>query len=273
MSFTGVLGTSESMLGNIVLGIGASSPPPPPPPTDAQVKPPAHNPMHAGGPFGGFSPAGMTLRLVVPLWAFPRADLLAQAAEDSQVRLPVNAPPPVMGPWQRLPFAPAKTTWLTVSPDGIPTVPPPPEPPHHMHIVSAVKGPWNRFGLGGTYPTVSPPTVPPPPPATGTHPFGPARREVMAVPRVPRTTDDRLRQHIDKVADILTSLLRRGFIRLVGDGQFDAGGMALPRAPAATDDSTVGAYVSMTFVDTTTNAVYVCVNNSVGSAVWVQVGG
>lgn len=206
-------------------------------------------------------------------------------AGASQVFMPAfTFQVPIPGPWRHFKNTPPAFTELWLFPSGLAAVTVPPDV--YMPAVTAaipLRGPWNHFrpsigmanpsaGVGNppVPPGVSPP--PPPPPQTGV--LGPARSEVLPwIPRAPKAADERVRPHIDKVTVLLNSLIRGGFIRIVGQSEYAivGGGFALPRAPAATDDVTVGAVVGGTFVDTTTNDVYVCVVNDVNSAVWRKV--
>lgn len=289
MAQTGVLGTSDSYLANFVLGVVASAASPPPPP----VSPPGSTDgfpfVPPGGRLGlpiGYSfapvsalPSTLKLRLKYPENASPGA--ASAAASAAQVYMPPFPRTAIIrGPWQDSPFRPeGKNVHVTV--------PAPPDPqvlPIPFPSGAPVRGPWNLFGRGfvpggfgppgGTVAPVPPPVgppPPPPPPQAGV--IGGAR---VNVPKIPVDIDlpqGRMRAHTQKVAGLLNSLLRQGYIRLVGQDDYAivGGAFALPRAPVASDDMTKGAVVGGTYVDTLNNDVYICTNNSVGSAIWRKI--
>lgn len=259
---------------------GRAVSPPPPPPLGPGVSYDRAAYTRAAPRLGRFVPPGDGLLFRGAYRADPPAaqDVAAGAAREAYP-VPFNPGPRRDGPFARLPRLVEHRSYdLEVVPPDPPQVYPPRVPaitlgsrlspfpfaPVFVPPVSPDSGPYLD-------PNVPPPPPPPPPPGAGT--FGPARNRVPLVPRAPEAEDQRVRPHIDKVAYIFNALLRLGYIRAVGDDfEIVGGGVDLPRAPAATDDASVGAVVGQTFVNRLDNSVYVCVNNSVGSAVWVRVG-
>lgn len=256
-----------------------TSPPPPPPPVGALI-PPAVLPLSLPWKHPTTKMRPIPVLTQPPVFVAP-AGAVVQAFDNTQVQVPGPRNSPVPGPWRTHGFVPVRQEFVTVSQAGTvpfspPPVPPEVQPPFPTNL-TIVPGPWNRFGRGVPPAPLPPQPVPPvpgvpPPPPPGTN-FGPPRKSDTRVPRVPDVTDARLRPHIDKVAGVLNSLLMHGYITATPDGEYVivGGGRSLPRAPAATDDVTLGAVVGQTFVNTLDNSVYVCVNNSRGSAVWVLV--
>lgn len=260
-------------------------PPPPPPPATAVALGPMHPlrlaqslPVPVGRPVG----AGVRLFLAP-------ADLhsasVAAAATQTPYSFTLTMPRgvPVRGPWNATPFITARVEHghddRTVTPD-----PPRQVEPGNFPANSIVPGPWNAFGklfrvsrvglFNQSNPVPPPPPgSPPPPPPPGTGSLGPARSQTPSIPRAPQAQDPRVRPHIDKVASLINSLMRRGYIRMGEDGEWEVigGGFVLPRPPAATDDRTVGAIVGCTYYDSLNDELYVCKNNSIGSAVWKKV--
>jgi hypothetical protein len=180
----------------------------------------------------------------------------------------------VPGPWKPFPRQPEGYLALALPAPAAVQVYSPSYP-----IGSPVLGPWNRFrsGLssGGTGSPSVPVSPPPPPPPPGVSvPFGPGRQSVPQVPRAPEETDRRLRPFVDKVSAIVNSLLRQGYLVQGPDGSWilSGGSIVLPRSPLPGDDSTVGAVVGGTFVNSLDQSVWVCVSNAPGAAVWKRVG-
>lgn len=285
-TFTGQLGTANSFPANVELGGGSgSSPLPPPVPTDPNPHLPPQSARGLDGGLAGIftcppyslgTGPGQNPVIFVGLPNVEPPGQRVAASNAREPRLPAFAPDFLPGPWQKYPFVtfvPPKLDWVTAA------VTPPQQPqPVAPSMQTVTPGPWNSFrswhveaasSVAGNPPVPPPPGVPPPPPP-GSVPLGPPRTGVPNVPRAPNTTDDRVRPHIDKVASILNSLLRAGYIVQTSAGSFQVvgGGFSQPRAPLATDDASVGVVVGATFVNTLDNSVYVCVNNAVGSAVW-----
>ena len=275
MAFTGQLGTSDSKPGNFVPGLASSSPPPPPPPPPpAEIR--AFSPPF-GTPLRHPVNRGSVTLHVVPLPLTAPAGSLESAFDNTQVRPGTMFFAPVPGPWSRHKMVPVRTVVNAITEFGTTPYSPPPVPseiaPTGFSHATPVPGPWNGFGSSVFRPAPSSPPAPPPPnvpPTPGTSFATSNRTKVLSVPRAPDASDFRVRSHIDAVAGIMNSLLRLGYIRSLGDGEFaiNGGGISLPRPPAATDDASVGAVVGMTYYDSLNDRVYVCTNNSSGSAVW-----
>lgn len=288
MATTGVLGSFDAWLSNFVLGVAATSPPPPPPPppaTDPQIHLGPQHPLRTAGAIPivvlGTIPGIMPFSLSL----FVQGDSVLppgqqnQADNNRQTQVPpFPATSIIVGPWSPAPFVPVRQGYFDhqqappIQPSQVEVMPP--------NIMSITPGPWNNFGRfrdrlatqGGNAPVPPPVGPPPPPPPPQSGVFGPPRRLVVQVPTIARNVDDRLRPHVDIVADILNSLLRAGYIKKVGDEYVLGGaGISFPRPPSVTDDVTVGAIVGGTYIDTLNNDLYVCFNNSVGSAVWRKV--
>lgn len=87
---------------------------------------------------------------------------------------------------------------------------------------------------------------------------------------------DRVRRHLERVAAILNSWIRKGYVgmeRVDGVVQYDlfTGRYSEERDPGLDDDADIGAKPGMLWVNTATNAVWVNVDNSAGAAVWLRV--
>lgn len=113
--------------------------------------------------------------------------------------------------------------------------------------------------------------VPPPPPSVLS-----LDRIGSFINRVPEPDKDpsRLRLFVDKTVAVLNSLLGQGFIARTGErNQFSiiGGSYEMDRPPAATDDLTYGVRVGQIWTDTTAGTAYICVDVSVGAAVWKQI--
>lgn len=113
--------------------------------------------------------------------------------------------------------------------------------------------------------------VPPPPPSVLS-----LDRIGSFINRVPEPDKDpaRLRLFVDKTVAVLNSLLGQGFIVRTGNrNQFSiiGGSYEMDRPPAATDDLTYGVRVGQIWTDTTAGTAYICVDVSVGAAVWKQI--
>lgn len=144
--------------------------------------------------------------------------------------------------------------------------------------IAPVVSPWTRSGWvnrhqpdGLTLPvsdfTTSPP--PPPPPV----PIGGGYKRAPYVSRAPIASRERTRAHIDKTQNIFNSLLREGYIRQTGPTDFALSGAAIvtTRDPTVTDDSSVGAFAGAFILNTMTQALFICVDPTVGAAAWKTV--
>lgn len=279
MATTGQIGTSDSQPGNIQPGAADASPPPPPPPpatpagilvaTVARNFPVPH-PTNRMRPTLYYMP--------LPLTGPPGA--VEQAFDNTQIQCRPPQRNPAAGPWNPQ-FSPMFKELVTVTLAGVPPFSPPTVPPEIYPAfptrATPAPGPWNSFGGSRIFPPLTPVPAPPPPgvppvPPPGTA-FGPPRQSETRVMRVPESLDDRIRPHFDKVAGIFNSLFRQGYIVQTSSGEFAimGGGRSLPRAPAPDDDIRVGAVVGQVFVNTLDGTIYVCVDNSDGSAVWRQI--
>lgn len=101
-------------------------------------------------------------------------------------------------------------------------------------------------------------------------------RDRTFILRVPQAGDVRRQaHHTEQVANLLNSLIKKGHIQRAHQGDFVliGGGFEEPRAPTVKDDITVGATAGCTWIDTTSDTAYICLDNSAGSAVWVVIGG
>lgn len=244
--------------------------------------PGGRNGLPMGYSFAPVSALPGTLKLQI---AYPDVHPAGQAAAVVAGQQIIMPPFPrdaiVRGPWQRTPFRiEGRNEYILASVAGIvPTTPqvyPPPFP-----AGAPVLGPWNLFGRhvlgaapGATTAPVPPPVgPPPPPPPPQTGAIGGERSQVPRVPVDLNMPMGRLRSHTQKVAGLLNSLLRQGYIKLTDTDEYAVvgGGFALQRAPVASDDASKGAVVGGTFVDTLHNDVYICTNNSVGSAIWRKI--
>lgn len=225
-------------------------------------------------PRGRFHPVAGPVRREFPQNVSPPG-AAAAAAAATQVLAPAPSRfAPVRGPWSLRPFLPVRPTDVVFHL----LAPVPPVPQVTAPFTCALMppwGPWNRFGRSTPvplYPSAFGSGSAPDPGQTGSVSY--AGATAALIPRAPRETDDRLRPHIDKVSVLLNALIRAGYIRSVGRDQFavNGGAYVLSRVPTATDDESVGVNVGNLFVDDTTSSVYVCVDNSRGSAVWQLVG-
>lgn len=281
MSFTGQLGTADARGANIVPGLAGGVSPPPPPAVTPQAQSPTYLPPVMPILSERFARLSNGTKLTI---LFPRVtDVGADAAAtqtDAYFR-PYAHGPRTDGPFdrQRLPHY-LNFPVLQANPEPDPAVQIyPPFYPAISLTSPVVRYPFaprpTNFSGNPAYVTPPPPPdVPPPPPPPESGILGPARNQVPSIPRAPAAEDPRVRPHIDKVATLLNDLLRLGYIQQTGRDEYAiiGGGFALPRAPTVTDDRTVGAVVGATFVNTTNDDVYVCVRNSVGSAVWKLIG-
>lgn len=280
MGFTGLVGTADSRAGNLIPAFAGSLSPPPPPP----VLPAASFPTFVAPvmPIRHVRFATLTsgpkLTLTFPREAPTGADAAASQVDSSFK--PYAHGPRTDGPFrQRLPRYKAFESYQNN---------PLPDPAVEIYApfypAINVFSPVSKFPFaphfrppaanpGGQLPP-PPPELPPPPPPPESGVIGPSRQQVPSIPRAPAAEDQRVRPHIDKVAKLLNDLLRNGNIALDENGDFKivGGGFALYRAPTVSDDRTVGAVLNSTFIDLRTNDVYICVNNSVGSAVWKLIG-
>lgn len=280
MGFSSIPGSEDTQAGQIIPGfVGVASPPPPPPPPDPACQSPTYREPVMPIRQVRFAMISAELKLALQ---FPR--IAPVGADESVTQVNSYFVPYAHGPRTDGPFA-ARLPIFTV-PD-VYQANPEPAPPDNVYppfvpaiTITDMRSPF-PFRPVFTPPAANPPAlvspppplVPPPPPPPELGVLGPSRQEVPSIPRAPAAEDPRVRPHIDKVATLLNDLLRRGYIRQVGRDDFEivGGGFGLSRDPVATDDKTVGAVVGCNFVNITTQDVFVCVNNSVGSAVWKKV--
>lgn len=95
----------------------------------------------------------------------------------------------------------------------------------------------------------------------------------LRVPRVPGV-DRRLAGFTEKVSAILNSLIDRGYIKASAGLEFLTLGGALEGdgSPTVNTDFSVGAVNGCCYIDTTADEAWICVDNSIGAAVWAGVG-
>ena len=127
--------------------------------------------------------------------------------------------------------------------------------------------PTNRTGQVAHPPFPTP--TPTPSPLTGQS----AGEPVVA--RVPRDDDGtRLKRLADRASDVFNSLGTRGQLLQTNPHTWVMHPRTFEetRAPGANDDRTFGAWPGDTWINTTTNLVYICVRSTTGAAVWVQIG-
>lgn len=92
--------------------------------------------------------------------------------------------------------------------------------------------------------------------------------------RVPENSDERrLARHADKLSQFVNSCLARGQIVLTDQGEYEIRGGALirDRAPTSTDDVSVGAFQGCSWMDTSAEAIYFCLDASLNNASWIAV--
>ena len=84
--------------------------------------------------------------------------------------------------------------------------------------------------------------------------------------------DERIRRHTDEVSDIFNSLMVKGQVVQISPKEWTLvpATYQAPNAPGPNDDFSMGFTVGMQWVDTTGQQAYICINNSIGSAVWKQ---
>jgi hypothetical protein len=112
--------------------------------------------------------------------------------------------------------------------------------------------------------------APPDPPAVG--PPGATPPLIERVPDLP----ERERRHVERVADLLNSLLRQGLVAQVrrDDGYeytIHTGRYAEARNPSFDDGAAVGAKPGSVWCNTADNTVWVCVDETQGAAIWLRV--
>lgn len=93
------------------------------------------------------------------------------------------------------------------------------------------------------------------------------------LPRVPKplapTSASLLARFTEIMSATYNSLSMQGYLRQTGtDYSIVGGGVSEARAPAATDDAEAGFNPGAVWVDTTTQKVWFCVDNTIGTAVW-----
>lgn len=278
--------TGYAIIANDVLTAINNPPPPPPPPPATSDTVPRLPPAHPRALAGSLP---RSLGYPYSLGSYPTffqglPNVGTPPPTDAQrnlntARLPFYVDV-IRGPWQKQPFV------TFIVPPNLHVQAPlhiePQTQPLAPGRATVVPGPWNGFGLGRSIglanlsanppPPPPPPFVPPPPPPPPTTVIGGSRQSVPLIPRAPRVDDNPTRVHTEKVSVLLNSLLRQGFIRQTGDGEYTmvSGAFVLPRAPVGTDDSSVGAVVGGFFINSLDNSVWINVNNSIGSAVWVK---
>lgn len=87
-------------------------------------------------------------------------------------------------------------------------------------------------------------------------------------PEIPR----RLGRFTDIVSDLLNSLLGGGYIQQVGIGSWKlvGGSLVYGRDPGVNDGQAIGANIGTVWVNTVSGKVFVCTDNTIAAAVWVQ---
>lgn len=82
--------------------------------------------------------------------------------------------------------------------------------------------------------------------------------------------DRRLARFTEKVSLLVNNLLGVGFLKSSADLGFviTGGGMQSTHSPGPNDDSSVGVVVGCTWINTTTQQVWICLDNTLGAAVW-----
>lgn len=95
------------------------------------------------------------------------------------------------------------------------------------------------------------------------------------VPRVPLNADKSLlARHTEIVSAIFNALSLRGQLVQLGPRDYRIFGAAteMPRVPTTADDSTRGAFVGLTWINTVTDLAYLCVDATAGAAIWQVLG-
>lgn len=84
--------------------------------------------------------------------------------------------------------------------------------------------------------------------------------------------EERVRRAVDELATIANSLLATSQLIMTGQQQFEirSGAFTSDTAPSANADRLHGYAVGALWVNTTTQAVYICVSNLNGAAVWTE---
>ncbi len=103
--------------------------------------------------------------------------------------------------------------------------------------------------------------------------FNQARKKLAEqIASVPDETDRRASYFTQRVAGLLNSLLRSGYIIKVGlnDYQVLSGALTAPRPPTNNDDVTQGAVAGCFWIDTIALVPYVCVSATISFAVWYK---
>lgn len=220
------------------------------------------------------------------------------AANPPSLVQEVKAGPPMLGaPWSRIipPLLPA-TAQVIVLPSlpPSPLLPGPPIPGSPWFKIPVVElnlpgknapanpANFNATPMPGQF--VGPPLAGAPwfrlqpgpaGPKPGTSPVPtPVRKPDHLKPflaRVPNLDDvRRLGRATDLLAVLINSMFAQGFLQLESADSYRmiSGGFAVPRPPMVTDDASIGATIGCSWVDTSAKAAYICVDNSLGSAVW-----
>lgn len=122
-------------------------------------------------------------------------------------------------------------------------------------------------------PQIPVPPPPPPPPYTPPGPRPLAGLAGKSFVNLIRADDRRAERAAEKLADIVNSLMRSGqLVQLdAKEWQLNGSGIVEERDPLAVDDSTVGAFVGMTWVNSVTQTVFINTSSTPNAAVWKQI--
>jgi concanavalin A-like lectin/glucanase superfamily protein len=197
-------------------------------------------------------------------------------AWDAVYPSPVRVGPPVPGaPWtqfMRPPLTRAIPSPTELTPD---VVSPPQNYPQPVRVGPPVPGaPWTQF-FRLPFPRPVADNTPPSPPT----PVGPGRGKSRPyIARIPRNLKGRINERrqartSEQLHYIINALITRGELRQFGPSswQLVSGGHTAERDPANNDDVASGFVVGATWVNTVSDQVFMCVDNSLTNAIWKQV--
>lgn len=129
--------------------------------------------------------------------------------------------------------------------------------PYHM------EGPWPALGQ------LQPPWMSPP--------ASQARKKPSELINRFGSLDRRLAMFGEKVSDLLNSLLRNGYLVRSGSSPVSylplCGALTADRPPTAADDFAAGAVQGCLWIDEHAPQAYICLDSTIGLAVWQSVTG
>lgn len=101
-------------------------------------------------------------------------------------------------------------------------------------------------------------------------PLPSSSRGAPLIDRIPEEIDNRLRRVIDQIRNILNSVIRDGYLVNKGPGDWTmaAGPYNATRNPNADDDFSDGYIPGTIWINTDTNGIFICVDSTVGAAIW-----